>query len=147
MKEHWRPIHGLESLYQVSNLGQVKSTKCNDRILKQIWVNENWKVKIKDESGSSIRLICKYIALEAFGADQVRIQHLNQEPEPFELKPNKKVVAITSKEKGVNWCTVARKWQASVVIEGKRYNLGYFVSERRAAKAYKDILSIKKVTA
>lgn len=38
--------------------------------------------------------------------------------------------------KGIYWSHVARKWCASIQVNGQRKNLGYFDSEKYAARAY-----------
>lgn len=42
----------------------------------------------------------------------------------------------TSRFKGVHWARHAKKWSAHITVNGKGRNLGYFVDETDAAKAY-----------
>ena len=42
----------------------------------------------------------------------------------------------SSKYKGVKWHTIANKWSAQYVFNGKEYYLGLFIEEKDAAKAY-----------
>lgn len=42
----------------------------------------------------------------------------------------------TSGYRGVTWSAVAKKWQAAVSAEGKRYHIGYFECPEEAYKAY-----------
>ena len=48
MQEIWKDIKGYEGLYQVSNLGRIKSFYFkNEKILKTFFRNKNWKHKNK----------------------------------------------------------------------------------------------------
>jgi hypothetical protein len=42
----------------------------------------------------------------------------------------------TSKYKGVSWCRESHDWYASIKHNGKSKNLGHFINEINAAKAY-----------
>lgn len=42
----------------------------------------------------------------------------------------------TSKYKGVSWYRSGKKWHARIRAKGKNYHIGYFASEKKAAKAY-----------
>ena len=44
----------------------------------------------------------------------------------------------SSQYKGVSWNKYAGKWQAYIDVHGERKHLGYFVSERAAARAYNE---------
>lgn len=45
-------------------------------------------------------------------------------------------MGFTSRFKGVSWAKNERKWNANIFINRKHKNLGYFVVEEDAAKAY-----------
>lgn len=60
MKEQWKEIKGYEGIYEISNLGNVKSLK---RIVKGRWGNTKISSKIlvpaKDKDGYSVVALCK----------------------------------------------------------------------------------------
>ena len=45
-------------------------------------------------------------------------------------------LACSSAWKGVTWSALKRKWQAAIMVDGRRTPLGMFVSEEDAARAY-----------
>ena len=49
---------------------------------------------------------------------------------------------FSSKYKGVNWCKKLQKWVAGIGVNHKRVDLGYFVCEEDAARAY-NVAAIK----
>ena len=48
----------------------------------------------------------------------------------------KKHVDGSSIYKGVSFAKVSGKWRARILLPGKQLHLGYFTSEREAAKVY-----------
>ena len=42
----------------------------------------------------------------------------------------------TSGYKGVHWLDICKKWRSEICLNGRRYNLGMFVSKELAAQAY-----------
>jgi hypothetical protein len=48
----------------------------------------------------------------------------------------KQVRLASSRYKGVSWSARLKKWKAEIKVDSKRIHLGYFTSERAAARAY-----------
>jgi hypothetical protein len=44
----------------------------------------------------------------------------------------------TSKYLGVSWNKGNNKWMAYIRVDGTRYHLGYFITEKEAARAYNE---------
>lgn len=81
-KEIWTDIKGYEGLYQVSNLGRVKSLKCNrEKILKPFRYGEYIAVELLKEKGKKgkSRAIHRLVA-EAFidnSENKREVDHIN----------------------------------------------------------------------
>lgn len=55
----------------------------------------------------------------------------------YRSKPtHRKGRKTTSNYKGVYWNRLGKKWRAYITVDGKSINLGYFASEKEAARAY-----------
>lgn len=163
MKEIFKDVMKYESMYQVSNLGRVRSMKrkgvLNDRILKQG----------KDANGYFLVNLSKDGIQKSFKVHQlVAVAFLNHVPDGYKSlivdhidnnKLNNKLDNLqlttarnnTSKDAigtsiytGVSWYKKTNKWMASISINGKVKNLGYFYSEIDAHNKYKDILESLK---
>lgn len=165
-EEIWKDVPNYEGLYQVSNLGNVKSLQryviCNggNRFKKEIILKPG-----KDNYGYYIVSLHKKCISRTFSIHKlVAITFLNNKPD----KTNKIVVDHInnirtdnrienlqlishrencskdkkglSKYKGVNWNKTAKKWQSRISINNKRINLGLFTCELKASIAYNNKL-------
>lgn len=158
--EIWKDIEGYEGLYQVSNLGRVKSLPRkgvgkNERILKQIDNTGGYlTVTIYLNKKGKIRRVHKLVA-EAFlnhkpnGMNLV-VDHINDIKIDNRVE-NLQIVTTrfnafktqgkySSKYKGVNWNNLKNKWQSRILIGGKRKHLGYYDCELKAHLAYQNAL-------
>ena len=160
--EVWKDIPGYEGLYQVSNLGRVKS-------LPKEWVSGKGAVlkhKGKILKGSTYRgyrliVLCVNGKNKAYTAHQlVAIAFLNHKPNGYEqvvdhINDNKldnrlenlQIVTprfnsyktqgkYSSKFKGVSWNKERNKWVSQIRINGKLKYLGLFKCELAASYAY-----------
>jgi hypothetical protein len=167
MEEIWKDIPEYEGLYQVSNLGRVKS-------LPKEWTVGNGT--IKRHSGKILKLhanrhgylmvrLSKNIKPRGFGVHQlVAIAFLNHKPCGLKLVidhindnkldnrvENLQIVTArynayktqgkySSQFKGVSWSKKYKKWQSLILMNGKRKHLGYFTDEYEAHLAYQNAL-------
>ena len=161
-KEIWKDIPNYEGLYQVSNLGRVKSLK---RIVKR--KNESI-LPIKEKilmgsiafDGYLILGLSKNGVHTKFKVHQlVAMAFLKHKPCGHKLvvnhidnnKLNNKACNLeivtprenshthhkgTSKYKGVHWDKSRNKWCARIYYNGKSENLGRFKKELDASEAY-----------
>lgn len=161
MEEIWKDVIGYEGIYQVSNLGRVKSLSriifnrginpfiSKEKILKGANCEYRNVVLAKNGINKSVR-IHKLVAIHFLnhtpcGYDLV-INHkdlnkLNNSSDNLEIVSNrdncnKKHIVHTSKYTGVNWNKSANKWMSGIKINGKRKHLGYFINEYDAYLAY-----------
>ena len=154
--EEFRDIPGYEGLYQVSNLGRVKSFwNKTEKILKPA----------KNSSGYVQVILCKsdtkkgvtihqLIAMAFLGHEpcghELVIDHINNDKtdnrvENLQIVTNRFNVyktqgRHTSKYKGVSLHKKLNKWVSNIMINGKLTYLGLFNCELAAHQAYQNKL-------
>lgn len=159
-KEIWKDVKGYENLYQVSNLGRVKSLskKINNKVLKEkflkpcknsggyLWVK--FTINKIEKSFSVHRLV----AINFLGESDLVVNHkdfnkLNNNLDNLEfltIRENNHHYTLTikksSKHIGVVWSKEKLKWKAMIKNKGKTKHIGYFLSEDDASKAYQNEL-------
>lgn len=168
MKEEWKDVINYEGLYQVSNLGRIKSLA---RIVQGTFKNYNYKCKILKPGINTKGHL--YVNLYKDKKPKTRTIHqlvaeafLNHLPCKFELvvdhidnnKNNNCVTNLqivtqrenlskdkknkSSKYTGVTWHKFHQKWTASIRIGKSRKYLGYYVDQYEAHLAYKKELNL-----
>jgi len=151
MKETWKPIIGYEGLYQVSDLGKVRSLKFGkERILKP-GMSAGYLAVGLCNNGQKTRKVHQLVA-EAF---------IGPRPDGYEtchkddVKTNNVLTNLyygtksenlggdrnrnnpdTSKYNGVSWYKRDNKWRASIKVDGKLKHIGMFHNEVDAAIAF-----------
>lgn len=165
--EVFKTIKGYEGLYQVSNLGRVKSLErivyygnkskfIKERILKgQPDGNKYLTVGLTKDSIQERRTIHQLVAVaflnhKPCGLKSV-VNHKNNNKQDNRVENleivsqrengNKKHLKSTSKYIGVHWSSNKKKWVSSIHIKGKTIHLGYFDNEYNAHISYKNKLS------
>ena len=168
MKEEWKDVIGYEELYQVSNLGRVKSL---DRVVKGKIKDYHYKSKIlKPGTNNNGHL---YINLHRDNKSKTRTIHqlvaesfLNHTPCGYKLVidhidndknnnflDNLQIVTQrlnaskdkknkSSKYTGVIWHKFHQKWTCSIRIGKSRKYLGYYINEHDAHLAYQKELNL-----
>lgn len=165
--EKWKDVKGYEGLYQVSNLGRVKS------LPKKLWNGRGYYTRkekilkqLKSQSGNGYYFVQLYKNKKGKPTSVhklVAIAFLNHEPNGYELvvdhidndKFNNKADNLqlitarqnsskdsrgTSKYVGVTWHSRDKRWQSSIKIDGRSVYLGSFKCELKAAEAYNNKL-------
>jgi hypothetical protein len=164
--EIWKDIPSYEGLYQVSNLGNIKSLsrlkfsygffrKQNKRILKLA----------TDKKGYLICVLCKNTHRKTIKVHQLVamaflnhipcgmvlvVDHINDVRNDNRLE-NLRIITnrensyrtqgkYTSKYKGVFWDKSRSKWRAEITINNKNNYLGRFDTEEEAYQAYQNKL-------
>jgi hypothetical protein len=161
--EIWKDVHGYEGLYQVSNLGKIKSL--NYRSTKNKIILKNGL----NTRGYSAVSLSKKGNVKSFSIHQlVAIAFLNHTPCGFDLVVNHKnfiktdnrlenLEIITTRENanlkhiksssqytGVSWNKKNEKWTSQIIVNRKRKHLGYFTTEEEASEYYDNaLISIK----
>jgi len=165
MKETWKDIPGYEGLYQVSDLGRIKSlpkkTIDKRRFLKERVLSNS--INGRGRECVTLRLngerktygVHQLVAMAFMGhkpcgynmvVDHIDNNHLNNRLDNLQLitqreNSSKDKVGYTSKYTGVHWFKLTKKWRASIRIDGKRKDLGFFNDEYDAHLAYQNELA------
>ena len=165
--EVWRDIPGFEGLYQVSDMGRVKSL--GRKVLKKNGFYENkperllkpfsngkgyWSVELYTKDSKSKRLYIHRLVMLAFeGYKDLVVDHEDRDRSNNKLKNLRYVTARKNTERGTNEKSASKyigvsinrrntfkKWKTSIRILGKRYFIGSFEEEEDAAEAYQKAL-------
>ena len=165
-KEVWLPVKSYEGVYEVSNLGRVRSL---DRMCKHSKGDLTIKGRIKKtplssrgyvQVGLCLDGVCKtrqvhqLMAVAFLGhkicghkivVDHIDNNRLNNNLDNLQLttarnNTSKDVTGKTSKYTGVSLHKPSNKWEARIQIKGKNKYLGLFSCELKAAAAYQKAL-------
>lgn len=167
MQEQFRDIPGYEGLYQVSNLGNVKSLPrmvlrngkypfvCKEKILKFhknpsgyycLTLNKDAKKKYFTVH----QLVCVAFLNHIPCGHELVIDHINDNRLDNRIdnlhlvtqryNAYKTQGRYSSKHKGVSWHKKKKKWQASIYINNKLKYLGSFKNEHEASLVYQNKL-------
>lgn len=166
MKEIWKSIKGYEVIYEISNLGRVKSLS---RLIIKSKGSYVSKELILNPSISNSRLYVGLYSEEKIYKVQVSvlvaIAFLNHTPNGYKIVvdhidnnplnnrvDNLQLISArlnvskdrkgTSKFTGVTWDKSRGKWICYINIGGKNKYLGRFDDELKASKAYQDNLKL-----
>lgn len=167
-KEEWKDIKGYEGLYQVSDLGRVKSLKrkvkiyngtriVKERILKPCMGTHGYSmVSLSINDKKKTFKVHKLVALAFLNhkpsGHKIVIDHIdsnknNNSLDNLQLISNRENVvkgkitkSSSSKYIGVSWSKKANKWTAQIKINGGYKYLGYYSNELDACNAYQKAL-------
>lgn len=161
--EIWKDIIGYENIYQVSNMGNVKSLKYNNgntekELVKNIGSTGYCHVVLSKYGKVKIfnihilvaitflnHVVDKYkIVVDHINNDKTdnridNLQLISQRENIVRSKTNK---TYTSKYTGVSFCKNENKWISSIYINGKCIKLGRFTNEIEASKTYQIAVKI-----
>jgi len=166
--EVWKTIKGYEGLYEVSNLGRVKSLPrelCNsircyytkEKILKPgiegggyFYVNLSKNAIVKNTKIHKLvaveflnHIACGYeLVIDHKNDDKTdnRVENLQIVTQRFNAR--KTQGKYSSKYKGVTFCNTNKNWRSVIYIKGKNITLGRFKTEEEASEAYQNKLKI-----
>ena len=170
MKEIFKDIPSYEGYYQISNFGtvkglsrKVKHPKGGHRVVKEKILNPSLnthgylKVALCKDGKQKTHFIHKLVAMAFLGhqpcGHKLVIDHKNNNQldnrlENLQIVTNRENCSkdkkgFSSKYVGVFWDKHAKKWRASIKINGKIKYLGSFECEIEAHKAYQQ--ELKKI--
>lgn len=164
IKEEFRDIPGFEGIYQVSNLGNVKSLPrkilngkafyiSKERILKPSICSKGYYFFVLKKP-KAIR-VHKLVAMAFLnhipdGTHKIVVDHINNirtdnRLENLQLITNRENCSKdkkngSSKYTGVYWSKERNKWKSKININGKSIHLGYFKIETEASEYYQNAL-------
>jgi len=150
--EIWKYVKDYEGLYQVSNLGRVKSLHYkNHRILKQGISNVGYYyVGLSKKAIVTTKNVHKLVAIAFLNhtpsyykivINHIDFNRLNNNLSNIELVSarencNRNHIKHSSIYTGVCWKKREQKWSANIWINKKQILLGYFNTELDAKAAY-----------
>ena len=154
--EIWKDIPGYEGLYQVSNLGRVKSLKYNkERILKCGINTHGYNIVVLCDNGKpKTKNVHQLVAMSFLNHNpcgfKLVIDHKNDIKTDNRLE-NLQIVTsrfnnhktqgkYSSKYKGVYWNVQKKKWRSQINIKNRLIWLGDFKCELAASYAYQKAL-------
>tara|TARA_R110002073_G_scaffold307882_1_gene477703 strand:- start:41 stop:508 length:468 start_codon:yes stop_codon:yes gene_type:complete len=150
--EEFKDIKGYEEMYQVSNLGNVKSLArkgcLTDRIMKpSVDAHGYLQIPLRKDGKTKCRKIHKLVADTFLNTEpcghRLFVKHINKDKSDNSLqnlKSSHNYTKSSSKYRGVTWSMNADKWKASIRFKGKSRYLGYFTCELEASEAYENAL-------
>ena len=156
-KEIYKDVKGYEGMYQVSNLGNIKSLKFGkERILKTSIDNLGYyHVRLSKKGFKKTLKVHKLVAIAFLNHKQCNyklvIDHKNNIKTDNTIK-NLQIITHrkncskdrkngSSKYIGVCFYKERNKWLSRIKINKKSKHLGYFDCELKAAVAYQNELS------
>lgn len=149
--EIWKDVIGYEGLYQVSNLGRVKSLKFNRKNILKPSVNARGYLQVK--IGKTIN-VHKLVAIAFLNhipngmtlvIDHINNNKLDNRVDNLQIITQKENTLKSFRKKssqyiGVCWDKENYKWKSHITINGKLKFLGRFVNEFDASQAYQTAL-------
>ena len=167
MIENWKPVLGFEGLYDVSDLGRVKTLErktlmptggiriSNERILKPSKIGAGYLSVVLCKNFEQKRYKVHRLVFEAFnGKTNLQIDHilegnkldnrlcnLQALSKRQNISKHRLSTNKTSQYTGVTLHKQTKKWSARIDIDGKQIYLGLFINEYDAHLAYQSKLS------
>ena len=150
MKEIWKDVVDYKGIYLVSNKGRIKSLKFSKKgkFLRQtLQKNGYLYVGLTLKGITSIRTVHSIMADSFFGINPNLVtDHINNIKTDNRIENLQRITARensskdrknkTSKYTGVWWVKSRKRWNSQIWIGDIQKNLGYFINEEDAAKAY-----------
>jgi len=168
MSEIWKGIPNYEGMYQVSNLGRVKSLprkKCNYRgcfITKEKILNKCLRGKERQyyfvmffdkKTFSTHQLVAMAFLNHTINGHKMVVDHINNDSLDNRLE-NLQIITTREnvtkdkqgkkvKSTGVYLCKQTNKFRARIYIDGNKLELGRFNTEEEASEVYQN--KLKKI--
>jgi len=157
MQEEFRSIPNYEGLYEVSNLGNVKSLNYSRTKKEKILTPGGGKylsvTLCKNKNKKTFRnhiLVAIVFLNHTPNGHKIVIDHINGDRFNNRLD---NLQIITQRENsskdqkvgssiyvGVHWCKARKKWDSKIRINGEKKSLGRFTNEIDASNAYQTAL-------
>lgn len=157
--EIWKDILGFEGLYQISNFGNVKSLNyrrtglskilspgisnhkyfivvlCKNKIKKTKMIHQLVSIHFLEHKPCGYKLVINH---KDFNRQNNHVDNL--EITTVRNNTDKKHLKSTSNFTGVIFNRFTKKWNSSIIINGKKKYLGTFNNEKEASEYYEKAL-------
>tara|TARA_R110000772_G_scaffold13879_1_gene40588 strand:+ start:135 stop:620 length:486 start_codon:yes stop_codon:yes gene_type:complete len=155
VKEKWKDVKNYEGIYQISNLGNLKSlTTSNAKIINGTVTGKKYRrvglTKNKITSNKMFHIIIaeaffNYKKSSGFIIDHIDNNPLNNRVDNLQIitqreNCSKDKKGYSSNYIGVSFDKSRNKWVSQIQINGKDKFLGRFINELEASKAYQNKL-------
>lgn len=149
--EIWKDIKGFESIYQISNSGQIRN---KDFIMKQNIDKHGYKYICLSKNGTQKKYKVHRLVLEAFIGDGTNLvcNHIDKDRCNNNLSNLEWVTIMDNnihkfkdKSKNVGVSLKNGKWYARVQINKTRVHLGYFENIKDAIEARISYLNLNEI--
>ena len=156
MQEIFKDIPGYEGLYQVSNIGNVKSIiyKKERILIPRINNKGYYQILLARNGVNTTKTIHQLVAIAFLNhttdnrkivVDHIDNVKLNNNLNNLQVITNrencsKDIKLGTSKYIGVTWHKPSKRWRAQIRINGIKKHIGMFDDELEASIAYKNIV-------
>jgi frataxin-like iron-binding protein CyaY len=162
--EIWKDIPNYEGIYQVSDLGRVKSFRKNKvKILKQLENTRGYfRVGLYDKNLKNKTIVVHSLVAMAFLGhkpnkkqdlviDHINNNKLDNRASNLQIITNRqnssKQSKGSSKYIGVHWSIKSKKWRACIAYKNRTIHLGLYENEKDAAISYKRALLLVEMNA
>ena len=154
MTEKFKDIPDYNGVYQVSNLGNVKSFKYGKEKLLKPAINSCGYLNVilcKDGKTKSYK-VHQLVAMAFLEhtpdgmnsvVDHIDNNRLNNYMDNLQIISNRENSSRNKIDCGVSWVKAANKWQAQIVIGGKVVHLGLFTEKQEGLNMYQ--LALKNI--
>lgn len=156
MEEYFKDIKGFEGLYQISNLGKVKSFYTNT-ILKSVPSTSGYYIVCLRKNKKNFTRRIHHLVWDNFGNQKrnglkLQIDHIdhnkaNNAINNLQLLSGRantvkyfQTQKTSSKFTGVSFNKRCKKWEMKISVGNTRVGHGLFSTELEASKAYNDKL-------
>lgn len=155
--EIYKDVIGYEGIYQVSNLGNIKSFKfCKEKYKKLCKDKDGYLSTILSKDGVRKSVKAHQLVAESFlnhkrcgmrlVVNYIDFDKTNNKLDNLEIttqreNANLKHLKSSSVYTGVSWDKLCKKWRSQILINGKINHLGYFTEELKASESYQKALS------
>ena len=153
--EQWLDIEGCEGMYQISSFGNVKSLARGNRkekLLKKCTDRKGYLfVCLYKENKATVCKVHQLVAVAFLNhtpngmanvVDHIDNNKLNNNVSNLQIISNRRnIIKSRVNQNGyVGVYTQGSKWQAAILVDGKKHSLGYFDSPEKAAERYQEAL-------
>lgn len=154
-EEVWKDIPGYEGFYEVSNTGRVKSIKFTKTRIRKPQIYKEYYYTFLCKNGIIKKFANHQLVAMAFlghkpcgltmVVNHINFNKLDNRPVNLEIvtvreNSNRKHLKSTSKYTGVHFHKQHKKWNSSIVFNGKKIDLGLFKNELEASEYYENAL-------